>query len=426
MPTMDDSSHAGSTQSQQRSVGNVLSAWGLQASNKGHQQFFSTSQEGSQTASFPRQTLEKFENPSNSVSLGVTLAAQIRQDVAQILTEEMVGAKEFMQQEMAASVKAIQESVAAERNSMQGTKQADLAKVQHDLTVNAIAAAGTATIQEMRRLFAAQEKSIREMAGSLQDSLQDRQSSRQAVFNGEDTTGSLQDRQSSRQSSNENAPQAQDVFTPVLAFSWDKGADNVGSTTSQDEKKLPEPPPGAGAAVKKKGSGARPSFDEEEFIGYNFIDANSASPKPMPCRSDTGITAEISTVVDDRLDASHDHVPVPAVKESSSFASVFFFDTNLDKPAYHAEDFYKTSGPWQAIARSPKFSSVSVFVVALNAIYLGVDSDHNDGANVYDSDWPWLLISQLFAIFLLGSFGSASWLFKARTIASRMVGSNLI
>jgi hypothetical protein len=60
------------------------------------------------------------------------------------------------------------------------------------------------------------------------------------------------------------------------------------------------------------------------------------------------------------------------------------------------ESSYKKVGLCQAIARSKLFADFTIFVVILNAVYLGIDSDHNSASNIYDSHTFFLLMAQFF------------------------------
>jgi hypothetical protein len=87
------------------------------------------------------------------------------------------------------------------------------------------------------------------------------------------------------------------------------------------------------------------------------------------------------------------------LKESSSLAAVFMNDDDVEKPVYNVEEFYHKKGICQEIARSSHFANFTVFVVIFNAIYIGVDSDHNDAQNIYDADFAFQACSQFFCFY---------------------------
>merc|ERR1719399_348926 len=51
---------------------------------------------------------------------------------------------------------------------------------------------------------------------------------------------------------------------------------------------------------------------------------------------------------------------------------------NLDEKEYNVEDYYHETGVIQAIARSDAFNQVTLSVIAVNAVWIGIDSDHNN------------------------------------------------
>jgi len=51
------------------------------------------------------------------------------------------------------------------------------------------------------------------------------------------------------------------------------------------------------------------------------------------------------------------------------------------------------------LARNADFQQLTVFIVVLNAIYIGVDADWNSAQNIYDADWGFLACSQIFCFY---------------------------
>jgi len=54
----------------------------------------------------------------------------------------------------------------------------------------------------------------------------------------------------------------------------------------------------------------------------------------------------------------------------------------LLEPVYNVADFYKTTGIWQKIARHPLFDSITLGVIALNALWIGIDTDFNHAETI--------------------------------------------
>lgn len=93
------------------------------------------------------------------------------------------------------------------------------------------------------------------------------------------------------------------------------------------------------------------------------------------------------------------HASTLSFKEPDSLASIFLHDNEVEKPVYSVEAFYRKGGTCQAIARSNAFANLTVAVVALNAIYIGVESDNNDAQNIYRASWFFQACSQFFCIY---------------------------
>jgi hypothetical protein len=93
--------------------------------------------------------------------------------------------------------------------------------------------------------------------------------------------------------------------------------------------------------------------------------------------------------------------PPPKLKEDSSFKGVFANDTDLGHPIYDVEDFYKAEGCAQQLARSGEFNAISSLMICFNAVFIGVDADHNDAVNLYDAHWVFITIENCFGIYFV-------------------------
>lgn len=72
---------------------------------------------------------------------------------------------------------------------------------------------------------------------------------------------------------------------------------------------------------------------------------------------------------------------------------------NLAQREYTVHDFYDETGYVQAIARSEKFSSVTLAVIAFNAIWIGIDTDHNNAETLADADTHFKIGEHFFCTF---------------------------
>eukprot|EP00931_Biecheleriopsis_adriatica_P085829 TRINITY_DN60617_c0_g1_i1.p1 TRINITY_DN60617_c0_g1~~TRINITY_DN60617_c0_g1_i1.p1 ORF type:complete len:763 (-),score=136.86 TRINITY_DN60617_c0_g1_i1:77-2365(-) len=69
------------------------------------------------------------------------------------------------------------------------------------------------------------------------------------------------------------------------------------------------------------------------------------------------------------------------------------------KPAYNVMDLYKTEGCAQAVARNQMFDNVTLFIVFLNAIWIGIDTDHNTASVLYEADTGFIIVENVFCVY---------------------------
>eukprot|EP00931_Biecheleriopsis_adriatica_P087535 TRINITY_DN6199_c0_g6_i1.p1 TRINITY_DN6199_c0_g6~~TRINITY_DN6199_c0_g6_i1.p1 ORF type:complete len:669 (+),score=119.06 TRINITY_DN6199_c0_g6_i1:3-2009(+) len=72
---------------------------------------------------------------------------------------------------------------------------------------------------------------------------------------------------------------------------------------------------------------------------------------------------------------------------------------NLDQELYDVKNFYKTSGWAQAIARSAIFEQITMAVIAVNAVYIGVDVDNNQAATALEAEPGFVVMDNAFCMF---------------------------
>jgi len=80
-----------------------------------------------------------------------------------------------------------------------------------------------------------------------------------------------------------------------------------------------------------------------------------------------------------------------------------YIDDNLrlDEQVYDVANLYASGGIMQAIARSSAFGSSTLAMIFLNAVYFGVDADHNPGASIRDMTIPFQCCEHGFCAFFL-------------------------
>jgi hypothetical protein len=74
---------------------------------------------------------------------------------------------------------------------------------------------------------------------------------------------------------------------------------------------------------------------------------------------------------------------------------------NIGKRPYNVEDFYWESGCAQSIARNEAFEIVTLLIIALNSIWLWVDTDLNHATTLLDAQPVFVIVEIAFGVFFL-------------------------
>mmetsp|Transcript_23960 Transcript_23960/g.55311 ORF Transcript_23960/g.55311 Transcript_23960/m.55311 type:complete len:620 (-) Transcript_23960:57-1916(-) len=80
---------------------------------------------------------------------------------------------------------------------------------------------------------------------------------------------------------------------------------------------------------------------------------------------------------------------------------------NMSKKAYDVRDLYKSEGLAQKIARSSVFEHTTLFVICCNAIWISVDTDHNDADVLLNAKPVFIVAENLFCVYF-----SFEWLMR--------------
>lgn len=72
---------------------------------------------------------------------------------------------------------------------------------------------------------------------------------------------------------------------------------------------------------------------------------------------------------------------------------------NLEKPVYDVKDFYKVTGIWQLVAKSPVFENFTLFVITVNAFWMWLDADENGADALLDADPLYQVAEHCFCIY---------------------------
>ena len=68
---------------------------------------------------------------------------------------------------------------------------------------------------------------------------------------------------------------------------------------------------------------------------------------------------------------------------------------------YNVCSLYWETGNFQHLARDEHFANLTLFVISINAAYLGIDADWNDAVSIYQAHAGFIVAEILFCIFFL-------------------------
>jgi len=66
--------------------------------------------------------------------------------------------------------------------------------------------------------------------------------------------------------------------------------------------------------------------------------------------------------------------------------------------SYNVENFYYPTGFCQYVARHEYFINTMFFIIGLNCMYIGVDMDNNNADQLFDADWFFIIMENLFTL----------------------------
>eukprot|EP00930_Biecheleria_cincta_P035347 TRINITY_DN24310_c0_g1_i1.p1 TRINITY_DN24310_c0_g1~~TRINITY_DN24310_c0_g1_i1.p1 ORF type:complete len:609 (+),score=107.82 TRINITY_DN24310_c0_g1_i1:47-1828(+) len=73
--------------------------------------------------------------------------------------------------------------------------------------------------------------------------------------------------------------------------------------------------------------------------------------------------------------------------------------TPVDQELYDVSKMYHTSGVIQRVVRSNIFANITLLVIALNAVWIGIEADNNKEDNLYKSHLVYIVVENIFAFF---------------------------
>ncbi|CAE7205045.1 SCN5A [Symbiodinium microadriaticum] len=121
------------------------------------------------------------------------------------------------------------------------------------------------------------------------------------------------------------------------------------------------------------------------------------SPSPSQLKSALPLSAQ----------PSHEDDELAKVQFAAREAAVFVdadalkrqLKQNLSKETYDVSMYYKETGVWQRIARSSLFEHVTLFMIAVNSVWIAIDTDSNDAATLVDAQPVFIVVENLFCVY---------------------------
>eukprot|EP00928_Gymnodinium_smaydae_P089247 TRINITY_DN7323_c0_g1_i1.p1 TRINITY_DN7323_c0_g1~~TRINITY_DN7323_c0_g1_i1.p1 ORF type:complete len:668 (+),score=96.61 TRINITY_DN7323_c0_g1_i1:68-2071(+) len=115
----------------------------------------------------------------------------------------------------------------------------------------------------------------------------------------------------------------------------------------------------------------------------------------------------IGQFIDDVNDDEKTEPVAPAVLAQRSAFVTGFKQAALDEEVYDVVKFYWESGWSQQIARSDVFQNFTLAMIVVNAIYIGIDAEHNNASHLYEAS-VFFLVSE----FVFCAFFSFEWMVR--------------
>lgn len=145
-------------------------------------------------------------------------------------------------------------------------------------------------------------------------------------------------------------------------------------------------------------AGPAAAYPSEGKIESNVAESNGADNSDAEERV---VQTEVPDDVDADAESDDDEHDQRKAKIDGAFGSILQHEVDFENPEYKVENFYKEKGCCQAIARSYRFQNFTLFVILLNAIYLGLESEGNHSRLLYDSNPGFVIGAHAFCAFFV-------------------------
>jgi len=138
-------------------------------------------------------------------------------------------------------------------------------------------------------------------------------------------------------------------------------------------------------------------------------------------------TGTFSSLVEKSTDTPSSRGSVGNLRKSFSSRNVFADADSMKeeirravaRPAYNVTNLYIQDSKWTRVATSEIFEFVTLAIICTNAVWIAVDSDHNDQPLLKDAQPVFIIMENLFCLYFSFELGVRFMSFKVKRDASR-------
>jgi len=144
-----------------------------------------------------------------------------------------------------------------------------------------------------------------------------------------------------------------------------------------------------------------------------------AKPLPPPWK---GVAMGLSEQLlakprEEQMSATIELPPEPKVQTTEELAKYVEKALGQQAEEYNVENMYSETGFWQSLAKNNRFQDVSLIVIAMNSIWIAIDTDFNSAQVLSHAPWPFQLMENLFCSFFTVEITVRFMAFKSKTSA---------
>lgn len=211
-------------------------------------------------------------------------------------------------------------------------------------------------------------------------------------------------------------PAAGDLAPPVRP----SGAPGRGAT-SMRSREGDVGPVGRSSALSARGFGSGPTEDQEDAADYAPAIAGRVAAMRRARNSMKDEEDGLGGFFGGRASRAGDDEENWASKKRGVFMDVQAIKSNMKhllmKPEYSVTQFYKTEGWAQFVARHIWFENATLAVIALNTVWIGIDTHFNQADVLLDAGPLFIIAECLFCLYFL-----LEWIFRYSAFENKRDG----